>query len=70
MLAEKDRLVIQARVDALQDRMNESMQDEKNHHAEYVLCWWDMLVALVVVVVVVVVVFVMLLSNQLYDYIV
>ena len=69
MLAEKDRLVIQARVDVLQDRMNESMQDEKNHHAEYVLCWWDMLVALVVVVVVVVV-FVMLLSNQLYDYIV
>jgi cytochrome oxidase assembly protein ShyY1 len=68
VLAEKDRLVIQARVDALQDRMNESMQDEKNHHAEYVLCWWDMLVALVVVVVVVV--FVMLLSNQLYDYIV
>ena len=67
MLAEKDRLVIQARVDALQDRMNESMQDEKNHHAEYVLCWWDMLVALVVVAVVV---FVMLLSNQLYDYIV
>jgi cytochrome oxidase assembly protein ShyY1 len=67
VLAEKDRLVIQARVDALQDRMNESMQDEKNHHAEYVLCWWDMLVALVVVVVVV---FVMLLSNQLYDYIV
>jgi cytochrome oxidase assembly protein ShyY1 len=69
VLAEKDRLVIQARVDALQDRMNESMQDEKNHHAEYVLCWWDMLVALVVVVVAVVV-FVMLLSNQLYDYIV
>jgi cytochrome oxidase assembly protein ShyY1 len=67
VLAEKDRLVIQARVDALQDRMNESMQDEKNHHAEYVLCWWDMLVALVVVAVVV---FVMLLSNQLYDYIV
>ena len=49
MLAEKDRLVIQARVNVLQDRMNESMQDEKNHHAEYVLCWWDMLVALVVV---------------------
>jgi hypothetical protein len=69
VLAEKDRLVIQARVDVLQDRMNESMQDEKNHHAEYVLCWWDMLVAIVVVVVAVVV-FVMLLSNQLYDYIV
>ena len=38
-LADKDRLVIQARVDVLQDQMNVSMQDEKNHHAEYVLCW-------------------------------
>ena len=46
-LADKDRLVIQARVDVLQDQMNVSMQDEKNHHAEYVLCWLNLLVVLV-----------------------